>query len=66
MLNLNIWIIGTISEKIANIYNKFLDSSLYKIPHIKKYADHVYHLYVIRCNKRDEIKDYLLKNIFKV
>jgi len=49
-------------NKLANIYNKLLDGSKYKIPVVKGQVEHVYHLYVIRSNKRDEIKDYLLKN----
>jgi dTDP-4-amino-4,6-dideoxygalactose transaminase len=47
---------------LANIYYKFLDNSTYKLPSVKEYADHVFHLYVIRSNKRDKIKKYLLKN----
>ena len=49
-------------NKLANIYNELLDKSLYKVPTVKEYADHVYHLYVIRCKKRDEIMEYLQKN----
>ena len=49
-------------KKLANIYNKLLDNSLYLIPNVKEYADHVYHLYVIRSDKRDVIKDYLMEN----
>ena len=45
-------------KKLANVYDKLLDKSLYKTPVVKRYANHVYHLYVIRSNKRDEIKDY--------
>lgn len=48
-------------KKLANIYNKSLECSLYKTPIVKGYAVHVYHLYVICCDKRDEIKDYLSK-----
>jgi dTDP-4-amino-4,6-dideoxygalactose transaminase len=56
---LDIW--NSERKKLANIYNKLLDHSIYGIPCIKEYADHVFHLYVIRCSKRDEIRDYLIK-----
>ena len=49
-------------NKLANIYNKFLDGNRYKVPEVKGHVEHVYHLYVIRSNKRDKIKEYLLKN----
>jgi dTDP-4-amino-4,6-dideoxygalactose transaminase len=49
-------------KKLANIYNKLLDNSLYQIPSVKEYANHVYHLYVIRCDIRDNIKACLLEN----
>ena len=48
-------------KKLANIYNKLLDNSVFKVPCIKQYADHVFHLYVIQSNNRDAIRDYLLK-----
>jgi dTDP-4-amino-4,6-dideoxygalactose transaminase len=56
---LDIW--NNERKKLANSYNKLLDNSIYKIPCTKEYADHVFHLYVIRTSKRDEIRDYLLK-----
>jgi dTDP-4-amino-4,6-dideoxygalactose transaminase len=49
-------------KNLAHIYNKHLEKSLYEIPTVKNYAEHVYHLYVIRNNQRDEIQKYLLKN----
>ncbi|MCE7700128.1 MAG: DegT/DnrJ/EryC1/StrS family aminotransferase [Methanobacterium paludis] len=48
-------------RKLANIYNKSLESSLYKNQIVKGYAKHAYHLYVVCSDRRDEIKDYLSK-----
>jgi dTDP-4-amino-4,6-dideoxygalactose transaminase len=56
---LDIW--NNERKKLANTYNKLLDNSTYGIPCTKQYADHVFHLYVIRTSKRDEIRDNLLK-----
>lgn len=47
---------------LADIYNGNLDKSLYEIPIAKDFIDHVYHLYVIKSDERDEIRDYLFKN----
>lgn len=49
-------------RKVANLYNECLESFGVIIPVEKKYAKHVYHLYVIRCKERDKVKQYLLKN----
>ena len=49
-------------KELAKIYDKYLEDSLYKIPITENYANHVYHLYVVASDKRDEIMDYLLKN----
>lgn len=49
-------------KDLANLYNKYLDSSLYKLPSVKVYADHVFHLYIIRTDNRNKIRDYLLEN----
>ncbi|MGP8025020.1 MAG: DegT/DnrJ/EryC1/StrS family aminotransferase [Methanobacterium sp.] len=49
-------------KELAKIYNNFLEDGLYKLPIAKNYASHVYHLYVVACDKRDELRDYLLKN----
>ena len=56
---LNIW--NNERKTLAKSYNKLLDNSIYNIPCTKEYADHVFHLYVIRSSNRDEIRDYLLK-----
>jgi dTDP-4-amino-4,6-dideoxygalactose transaminase len=44
----------------ASLYNKYLaDISEISLPKEMDYAKHVYHLYVIRTNKRDELMNYL-------
>lgn len=50
-------------QEIAGWYNEEL-SSLNKIelPQIAQNATHVYHLYVIRTEKRDELQNYLTEN----
>lgn len=45
--------------KKAKLYDKLLEDSFYKVPTVKNYANHVYHLYVIQCDKRDGLKNYL-------
>lgn len=51
-------------RKKAKLYDKLLDDSFYILPTVRSNVSHVYHLYVIQCDKRDEIKDYLSrKNI---
>ena len=49
-------------KTLAKVYNKLLDPLLYQTPLVKGNVDHVYHLYVIRNSKRNEIREYLLKN----
>lgn len=50
-------------RKLATkVYNKHLDNTIYKLPKVKKYADHVYHLYVIQSRNRDQIQNYLKIN----
>lgn len=49
----------------AKIYDKFLDDFRYKIPSVKDYASHVYHLYVVRSGNRDVINDFLSQNSVK-
>jgi dTDP-4-amino-4,6-dideoxygalactose transaminase len=46
-------------QNIAKIYDDLL-KDVVKIP--SKVGDHVYHLYVVRTEKRDELKEYLQKN----
>jgi dTDP-4-amino-4,6-dideoxygalactose transaminase len=47
--------------EIANKYNKILSDNVIK-PIIHDNQKHVFHLYVIRTNKRDELKEYLKQN----
>ena len=50
-------------RKIAKIYdNFFLKSKHIKYPKVRKNTSHAYHLYVIRVNYRDMLKEYL-KNL---
>ena len=48
-------------EKLANFYNINLSNKNLILPKKLKYADHVWHLYVIRSKKRD----YLAKKLFE-
>ena len=48
-------------RKIADLYNKLLPNEIAK-PNEPKYKKHVYHLYVIRTDKRNELKEYLHKD----
>lgn len=44
---------------LANQYEKLLDDSVVK-PVEASYAYHIYHLYVIRCQRREQLQQYLL------
>ena len=46
-------------RKKAKIYNELLEGSDVITPIEKEYGKHVYHLYVIRCEKRDKLMNYL-------
>lgn len=46
-------------KKIANKYFKLLSGNVVILPVEKDWAEHVYHLYVIRSKKRDALKKYL-------
>lgn len=46
-------------RKLASIYSRELKDSSVTIPTEKTYAKHNYHLYVIRSNRRDELKEWL-------
>jgi dTDP-4-amino-4,6-dideoxygalactose transaminase len=46
-------------RNIANLYNELLDDPTILKPVEKQRAKHVYHLYVIRCNERDRLQQYL-------
>lgn len=60
LTHLNQWTEHRIA--IANYYYANLASiSGIILPEKKSWAHHVYHLFVIRCKERDELKDYLYK-----
>jgi dTDP-4-amino-4,6-dideoxygalactose transaminase len=48
-------------RRVAKLYDELLEDSEIVIPIEKEYAEHVYHLYVIRSEKRDALKEYLQK-----
>ena len=48
-------------KQIAKKYNECLIGSNFILPKTAANADHVYHLYVIRAKRRDELADYLNK-----
>ncbi len=48
-------------RQLAQIYFQNLGKSIVK-PIEKEYAYHIYHLFVIRCQRRDELQQYLLNN----
>jgi len=45
-------------RRLARLYNENLTSAVVK-PLEKEYACHIYHLYVIRCQQRDQLQNYL-------
>lgn len=46
-------------REIATMYHQLLYNSNVQLPCERQWAKHVYHLFVIRVNKRDALKDYL-------
>ena len=48
-------------EQLANRYNKEIKNELIKLPSIAKGSTCVWHQYVIRCEERDRLIDYLNK-----
>ena len=46
-------------REIATLYLQLLFNSSVQLPCERQWAKHVYHLFVIRTNKRDALKDYL-------
>ena len=48
--------------EIAQIYNSSIDGEIIKAPQRESDIKHVYHLYVIESNIRDELSNYLNKN----
>lgn len=49
-------------QQIAKTYNESLKDSNLILPRCAPNAEHVYHLYVVRTSKRDELQEYLNKN----
>ena len=52
------------AERIAagRYYEAHINNPYIKKPAIRSGEDHVYHQYVIRCKKRDNLQNYLLEN----
>lgn len=46
-------------EKIAIKYTEGINNPLVRLPKTKEGATHVYHQYVVHCDRRDELKEYL-------
>jgi dTDP-4-amino-4,6-dideoxygalactose transaminase len=49
-------------RNIAKKYNELLKGENIILPIEKEFSKHVYHLYVIRCNKRDKLQEFLSLN----
>jgi len=49
-------------ENIANYYLKHIKNSKIELPMIREGAEHVWHLFVVKSNERDRLKEYLDKN----
>jgi len=48
-------------RRVAKLYREFLGNSNVFVPVEKEYAKHVYHLYVIRSEKRNALREHLQK-----
>lgn len=46
-------------EEICSYYLSHIDNPLIKLPDIREGATHIWHQFVIRCNERDRLIDYL-------
>ena len=49
-------------RNIANMYNELIKNPMIQVPKEKGYGKHAYHLYVIKCKKRDKLMGHLAKN----
>lgn len=49
-------------KQIAAVYQERLDNPLIALPKVRDGADHVYHQFVVRCKRRDELMQYLKDN----
>jgi len=47
---------------IANYYIEHINNDKICLPKYNRSKNHVFHVFVIRCKKRDELQEYLLKN----
>ncbi len=46
-------------RRIAGLYSEGLSNKLVTIPYVPEYTEPVWHIYGIRCNRRDELADWL-------
>lgn len=53
---------NTKRRQIANFYLKEIVTDKIQLPMVDKMDAHVFHQFVIRCNSREKLQDYLLKN----
>ena len=51
-----------IRRSVAQHYHKFITNPLIKLQRIDDWNAHVFHLYPILCNRRDELQEYLKDN----
>jgi dTDP-4-amino-4,6-dideoxygalactose transaminase len=51
--------------KIANRYISTINNSKIVLPKTREKADHVYHLFIIQCDERENLQKYLLDNDVK-
>ena len=50
---------NTQRQQLAGTYNQLLSTTSLALPHKQSEADHVYHQYVVRSKKRDDLRAYL-------
>lgn len=48
--------------RLAKLYDELLGESAIRIPKVRKYSKHVYHLYVVQCKDRDLVIERLNSN----
>ncbi|MDA9339393.1 DegT/DnrJ/EryC1/StrS family aminotransferase [Polaribacter sp.] len=49
-------------RKVANYYLENIKNTKITLPTVLKSSGHVWHLFIIRCDKRNQLQQYLLKN----
>ncbi|MFA6459158.1 MAG: DegT/DnrJ/EryC1/StrS family aminotransferase [Candidatus Paceibacterota bacterium] len=52
-------------EKLANKYLVGIKNPQVILPKVKKGADHIWHIFSVRCDRRDELQKFLLENGIK-